>query len=174
MGTQPPAAIKEASQDARRMWRIPACLMGAQWALESGWGRLMPIGSNNPFGEKQAGDEAAVQAAVQAGKATWAGTREVLKGKDVHIQAPFMCFASLEAAFDSHAQHLATSSHYAKAYQILVSTQHRDGVPVGVLTRKLVEAYIRAIAPVYATDPHYADLLMRIINGSNLWAWDGL
>ena len=51
MATPPPDIIA-AAREAQRKWKIPASISLAQWALESGWGRHMPPGSNNPFGMK--------------------------------------------------------------------------------------------------------------------------
>lgn len=36
-----------------------------------------------------------------------------------------------------------------------------------------VEAFIRAMAPVYATDPDYADKIISTINANNLMRFDG-
>lgn len=144
----PPADIIAAAQEAQRKWKIPASVSLAQWALESGWGKHMPPGSNNPFGMK-----------VRAGHddpSVTVPTREVIHGKSVTVQAPFRRFASIADAFDAHAELLATASVYARARAHLVDP----------------DAFADALTGVYATDPNYGTMLKSIMHGSNLYRYD--
>src|SRR5262249_32080407 len=87
-----PDDIISAAQASRDKWKILASVTLAQWALESAWGRKMPLGSNNPFGIKAASGEAFVEAT----------TREHINGQDVTITARFRKFGSIAEAFDEH------------------------------------------------------------------------
>lgn len=146
MSTQPPPEIVAAARASAARWRIPASVTLAQWALESGWGRHMPPGSNNPFGIKaRAGEPVAA-----------AETREVVGGKDVMIRAGFRAFASIDDAFDHHAEVLATAGVYAPARACLPN----------------VDAFCAGLTGRYATDPRYGDELVAVIRGSNLRQYD--
>lgn len=59
-----------AAQKAQTATTIPAAVTLAQWAIESGHGKHMPTGSNNPSGIKAAGTQPYVEAR----------TREVIHG----------------------------------------------------------------------------------------------
>jgi hypothetical protein len=85
-----------------------------------------------------------------------ARTREVIHGRDEWITAPFKAFPSLQDAFESHFEHLATSHFYAAARGCLPD----------------VESFCRALTGVYATDPHYGERLIAVIRGSNLTQYD--
>ena len=101
----PPADIIAAACEAQRKWKIPASISLAQWALESGWGRHMPPGSNNPFGMKaRAGDPFVT-----------VRTREQDRdGHDYFIEAAFRKFGSIAEAFDAHGG-LLNKPVYARA-----------------------------------------------------------
>ena len=152
MGTQPPAEIIGAAQFASAQWSIPASVLLAQWALESGWGRHMPGGSNNPFGEK----------ALPGQPSVMEPTREIINGESVTVDAPFRAFLSVTDAFDFHAEHLASSHWYIPARACLPN----------------VAAFCNALgggtpaAPNYSTNPAYGASLMEIIRDSNLTAYD--
>lgn len=139
--------VIDAAQTAMKATGIPASVTIAQWALESGWGKHMPPGSNNPFGMK-----------VRVGKNdpfVAIKTREVINGKEVFPVQNFRKFASIADAFEAHAQ-LLLQPVYAKCRKIL---------PDAIL-------FARSLQGVYATDPKYADLLTSIIRGSNLLQYD--
>jgi flagellum-specific peptidoglycan hydrolase FlgJ len=146
--TTPPTDAIAAAQSASRKWAIPASISLAQWALESGWGKH-DLGACNFFGMK-----------CRAGKNdpfVTLRTREVDRnGKTFFIDARFRKFASVEEAFDAHAQLLATAPVYSKA---------RARLPD-------VAAFADALTGVYATDPKYGALLRSIIRGSDLTQYD--
>lgn len=141
-----PAAIVAAAQASQRTWDIPASVVIAQWALESGWGKSMPKGSNNPFGIKALPGQASVSAP----------TREVINGKSVHLEQRFAKYPSLTAAFEAHGKLLATSGHYAAARQV----------------RNDPEAFAHALTGIYATDPNYGAALVKIMRQHGLAAYD--
>lgn len=152
MSTQPPPDIIAAAKLAHAHWNIPVCVILAQWALESGWGKHEPKGSNNPFGEK----------APAGAPGVAAPTTEDEGGVDVHITAQFRAFLNLDDAFDFHAEHLATSRWFAPARACLPN----------------IAAFCNALGggtiakPNYSTNPDYGQSLMEIIRDSNLEAYD--
>lgn len=117
----------------------------AQWAVESDYGRAMPAGSNNPFGIKSFGDQPYVEAM----------TREVIGGVSEEIPQRFAKYASLTDAFVAHARLLATSSFYRAAQEAATP-----------------DAYVRAMAPRYATAPNYAEVLLSVMKEYNLYKYD--
>jgi flagellum-specific peptidoglycan hydrolase FlgJ len=152
MGTQPPANVVAAAKAAHAKWHIPASVLIAQWALESGWGRREPPGSNNPFGEK----------APAGAHGVTAGTTEDIGGAIVHIDAVFRAFLNLEDAFDFHAEHLATSHWYIPARACLPNVEtFCNGLGGGT-----------AAKPNYSTSPTYGRSLLAVIRDSNLRAFD--
>ncbi len=141
-------AVIAAAEAAQRGWRVPASVSIGQFALESGWGKDMPVGSFNPFGIK----------ALPGQPSVLARTREFVAGRYVTINAPFRKFDSLLEAFAEHARLLATAPVYAAAMAALPD----------------VEAFVTAMAEHYATDPHYAPDLMAVINDDGLKAYDAV
>ena len=145
MVTIDPAVIS-AAQAACKGLPYPASIEIAQWAVESGWGQhyAAPF---NPFGEK----------ALPGQPSVTVRTREVnALGQSYYIDAPFRSYESLEDAFASHAQHMATSVHYAPARACLPD----------------VEGFCNALTHVYSTDPNYGATLISIIHAHNLKAYD--
>jgi len=152
MATQPPPDVIAAAKAARAKWRIPASVLIAQWALESGWGRREPPGSNNPFGEKAPTGEPGVTAP----------TTEDMGANVIHINATFRAFLNLADAFDFHAEHLATSHWFIPARACLPDVEKFcDALGGGTAAR-----------PNYSTSPDYGRSLMAIIRDSNLGAYD--
>ena len=139
----PPPDVIAAAQAAQQAYGVPASVTLAQWADESAWGTRC-TGKFNFFGVKAS--------AKQTASLCW--THEVLDGKSVACQQRFADYVSLDAAFGAHAA-LLTHPQFAKAWPF-----------------KTVEAFVGAIAPVYATDPHYAANLMAIIRGDRLERYD--
>lgn len=147
MTTIPPDVIA-AAQAADRKWAIPASVSLAQWAIESGWGAHSP--GNNPFGMKpRAGMDDPCQMLM---------TTEYSKARGYYKEPqPFRLFPSIAAAFDAHAQLLATAPVYANAKAKLPD----------------VKAFVEALAVHYATDPLYAHKVLAVMGGSaNLWAYN--
>jgi flagellum-specific peptidoglycan hydrolase FlgJ len=125
---------------------VPASSSLAQWAVESAFGKAMPLGSNNPFGIKAAKGQPFVEA----------HTREVVSGKDVAIVAKFRKFDSIAQAFDEHGRLLATNRPYTRAMS------HADDP----------DAFADALTGVYATDPRYGTVLKSILKKYNLYQYD--
>lgn len=137
------------AREAERTYGVPASVSLAQWALESGWGKSMPVGSNNPFGMKARKNE--------TGPTVMSRTREVDKnGKEYFIDAPFRKFKDMAEAFEEHAKLVGTAPVYA-----LARTKLPD-----------VNAFVDALGPIYATDPHYAALIKSIMKTNNLYIYN--
>ncbi len=144
-GSVPPDIVA-AAQAANRTWHIPASITIAQWMVESGYGRHMPPGSNNPFGIKAASGQPYVEAS----------TREEVHGQSVMMVQRFRKFDSIADAFDQHGKLLATARAYAKARSVLPDP------------RKFADA----LTGVYATDHTYGTMLKRQIAMYNLTQYD--
>ncbi|ALK22722.1 glycoside hydrolase family 73 protein [Burkholderia cepacia] len=146
-----PAEVIEAAQASQSKWGIPASISLAQWALESGFGKRMPHGSNNPFGIK------ANKHDLETGNYVNAMTSEFVNGKEIRIPQPFKKFPTWKEAFDFHAELLATRKPYAEARAHLPD-------PFG---------FARGLDGHYATDPIYSKKLIgRMIEPYNLTQYD--
>jgi hypothetical protein len=123
----------------RTQWKygVPADVTLAQFGLESGFGKSMPAGSNNPFGIH-----------ARAGQDYVMGFDWDASGK--RVPTKFAKFASLDDAFEAHGKLLATGAAYAEA------RKHLDD-PM---------AYAAALTGHYATDPMYGSKLQAMIRGS--------
>jgi hypothetical protein len=115
-------------------------LVAAQWALESGWGKATS-GKNNFFGLK--------------GKGTQHVTKEFVNGKEITITAEFQDFDTPQQCV----QYLVDRWYKdfvvrlgMKAYKGINNAPNRDAA-----ARELVRQG-------YATDPEYAEKLIRLMN----------
>jgi flagellar protein FlgJ len=130
---------------------VPAQLMLGQAALESGWGRReirLPDGSNsyNLFGIKAGRD--------WTGKVAEITTTEYNNGIASKQGGKFRAYASYAEAFTDYAHLLRDNPRYANVLQGLGA----DGA-----AHALQDAG-------YATDPDYADKLVRVMNRINALA----
>lgn len=130
-------------------YNLPASVCIAQAALESGWGKYV-IGNYNYFGRKWNG----------WGEYVELPTKEYTGGKFVTIQDKFQSYSSLDEAIEDWCVLMTEEPAYADALAEWESTWD-------------VEAFIRAMAPVYATDLDYADKIISTINANNLMRFDG-
>jgi flagellar protein FlgJ len=123
---------------------VPAPLILAQAALESGWGRREIRGADgaqsfNLFGIKA--DRGWRGAVVET------ATTEYVDGVAQRVQAKFRAYGSYEEAFTDYAQFLTRNPRYAKVLGINDAAE-------------AAQALQRA---GYATDPNYGNKLVRII-----------
>lgn len=145
-----PMDLIEGARAAERTYGVPASVSLAQWALESGWGKSMPPGSNNPFGMKARKNE--------TGPTVTVSTKEQrADGSWYTINAPFRKFASMAEAFEEHAKLVGTAPVYAPARAKLPN----------------VDAFVDTLGPIYATAHNYASLLKQIMRKYNLYQYDG-
>ncbi len=131
------AAATTAAQAASAVSGFPAGVTVAQAALESAWGQSqLARRAHNYFGIKA------------HGKLPWIEmpTTEVQSGAAVKVRAYFARYESVEACFEDRDRLLARLAVYAEA-----RAAARDP-----------EAFIRALAKHWATDPRYADKLLAL------------
>lgn len=153
--------------------QVPAELTLAQWAVESGWGLHSP--GNNPFGIKAStlSDPSSRQLLETHEWLTNEEREQFLSrmpGRTAELVVPvrnngsrslyqcqdwFVKFDTLQQAFEAHARAVVYGHPYAKAWQNYISYHS-------------VEGLIRGIAPVYATAPGYADLLLKLVNSDRI------
>ena len=131
---------------ASRHTGVPAELILAQAALETGWGRHQihtadGRNSHNLFG-------------IKAGR-SWQGptvqvtTHEYLDGERTRIKDRFRVYESYEAAFTDYGRLLSNSPRYAAVSRAPTAEQAARELQAGG----------------YATDPAYADKLIKIMGG---------
>lgn len=138
------ARMRPYAEAASRSTGIPAHLIVAQAALESGWGqREIKLAdgrnSHNLFGIKAGADWQGAVAEV---------TTTEYRGGVAHKRIErFRAYASYAEAFDDYAVLLRSHARYA-----------------GVLGQSRPESFALALQQAgYATDPHYADKLLGVI-----------
>jgi flagellar protein FlgJ len=140
-----PAAVS-----ASRKTGIPPQFLLAQAALETGWGRQEPRladgrPSYNPFGIKAGvGWNGAV---AEASTAEYGAN-----GQEVRVVERFRAYNSYAEAFDDYARLISSQPRYAQ-----------------VLGARDAASFARGLQSAgYATDPAYADKLMRVIGSPAL------
>ncbi|EJL84179.1 flagellar rod assembly protein/muramidase FlgJ [Herbaspirillum sp. CF444] len=154
-GQQRPAHI-EAFQNrlqadaeaASQVTGIPAKFMLAQAALETGWGKKEirardGSSAHNLFGIKATGN--------WTGKVVEATTVEYVNGVAQRKVEKFRAYDSYSEAFQDYAKLLRSNPRYEK---VLANAQDAHGFAYGLQRAG------------YATDPHYAEKLSRIIRQS--------
>ena len=129
---------------------VDAEVLMAQSALETGWGKHLPVktdGSNsfNLFGikadQRWSGDKVEIT------------TREFRYGVMQHEKAEFRSYDSVSHAFEDYANFIIESPRYQKALE--------RGYDASAYTRELQKAG-------YATDPEYASKINRIRSSEEL------
>lgn len=140
------------AQAAARALGVPPQALLAQAALETGWGAHVPLrtdgsSSHNLFG-------------IKAG-ASWSGdridkmTHEFVNGRMRKETATFRAYDSFEQSFLDYVDLLRGASRYQDALRQVEEP------------RAFFEALQRA---GYATDPDYADKLLRVMSGPSMQA----
>ena len=137
------------AKDAARKLNVSPAVLIAQSALETGWGmkvneRSNGESSNNFFNikadQRWNGESASV------------ATLEVRNGVPVRERADFRAYPSAEKSFTDYADFLRSNPRYEQA-----------------LKSENSESYVRRLSEAgYATDPNYAEKIMRIINSAPL------
>ncbi|MGV8893106.1 MAG: flagellar assembly peptidoglycan hydrolase FlgJ [Burkholderiaceae bacterium] len=127
---------------------IPAKFMLAQAALESGWGRKQITGadgtvSHNLFGIKATGG--------WKGRVVEVPTTEYVNGVPQRQLEKFRAYDSYADSFKDYANLMRNNPRYEN---VLTNANDAKGFAQGLQRAG------------YATDPHYADKVMRIINNS--------
>lgn len=167
--------LQEAAIAAKRVERntgVPAEVLVAQWAIESGWGKKAP--GNNCLGIKIYPDCYGKQLLSTTEWFTDAERDYFLsmgRGRKAELKNPdqpangkgkreyacldlFATFPSLEACFARRAE-LFTLRPYRLALEIYLAEGD-------------MERFVRGFGAIYATSPTYADLVLKIINQRNV------
>lgn len=138
-----------AQQAAKELGVEPKVLL-AQAALETGWGRSVLKNSDggNSFNLFNIKANKAWQ-----GKQTHVPTLEIEQGIAKKVNAGFRSYASFQESFQDYVAFIKSNPRYGDALK-----QVGNG-----------ERYLHELQQAgYATDPHYADKVMRIYHGNTL------
>lgn len=144
-------ALRPHAEKAAAELGVPARALIAQAALETGWGRHMPRHADgrmsyNLFGVKAHGN--------WRGDSVNIATQEYANGAMRRERADFRAYESVGKAFDDYVRFLKANPRYADALRA-----GKDDV--GGFARGLQKAG-------YATDPAYAQKLMKVAYGKTL------
>ncbi len=120
---------------------IPAAFTVAQGALESAWGESqLAVSARNLFGVKADNAWHGETVAIQ--------TAEFIGGKRVFVPARWRKYPDWQSCIDDHAKFLLSNPRYKHAFEHCAD----------------VETFAREIQKAgYATDPDYADKIIRVI-----------
>ncbi|MFG6158733.1 flagellar assembly peptidoglycan hydrolase FlgJ [Halomonas sp. 1390] len=146
--------LEAPARAASRASGVPAELILAQAALETGWGRheiATPGGGNshNLFGIKAG--------SAWRGETTEILTHEVIDGRRQAVRDRFRVYGSFEEAFTDYARLIGDNPRYA-----------------GVVSAGSADQAARALQQGgYATDPAYADKLIAVMDTLGPLAGDG-
>lgn len=133
------------AQSASRKTGVPAELILAQAALETGWGRHEIATANGGNSHNLFG--------IKAGS-SWRGpttditTHEYLNGQRTRVNDSFRVYDSFEAAFTDYARLVGENPRYAKVLEAPDAKQAARELQAGG----------------YATDPAYADKLIAVMD----------
>ena len=131
-----------------RPYHLPASVVIAQGALESGWGKYT-IGQYNLFGRKWNGTGPYIE--VQ--------TQEFVDGQYVTETDKFQDYPDLLHAIDDWCILITQEPAYANAWGVWCSTHD-------------IAQFVQALGPVYATDPDYAEKVLNVIYANDLRQFD--
>lgn len=135
----PPLNVLVAVKNAYRKTGILPSVQLAQWAIESAWG-TKATGKFNFFGIKAKPGESF----------TTCWTHEEVGAHLVSCQQDFKNFVSADDAFLAHAE-------------LLCAPQFAHAAPLKDNYAGFIKAISPPSKPAYATDPDYADKLIRLI-----------
>ena len=145
-------AIRPQAEKAAAELGIPARALIAQAALETGWGQHMA--------KQQATGNSDVNLFGVKAQVGWSGasqtrqTTEFQNGRWTSEQANFRSYGSISASFDGYVKFLKDNPRYADAL--------RSGN---------VQGFAQGLQKAgYATDPHYAQKLMKVAYGRQMAA----
>lgn len=134
------------AREASKKSGVPASIILAQAALETGWGGSTIGDAKNLFGIKGTGPAGSVRVPTQ----------EVINGRRVTINDNFRKYNSWQESIEDHGR-LLQNSRYAKAMAVKNDPDQ--------FARELQKAG-------YATDPEYASKLISIMKSNNLYQYN--
>jgi hypothetical protein len=127
-------------------WGVPASVLLAQSALESGWGKH--VKNNAYFG---------IKGKSPSGDSVSFNTTEVINGKVIHIKDTFRAYADYAESADDYGRFLSENKRYKSAFSYSDKPN----------------SFINAIAKAgYATDPNYAPKLIHLMECYDLYEFD--
>ena len=137
--------LSEPAREASRRTGMPAPLILAQAALETGWGRReIPTSeggnSHNLFGIKAGAD--------WKGPTTEVVTHEYINGQRTRVVDRFRVYDSYAEAFEDHGRLISDNPRYAPVLDAADANQAAQALQNGG----------------YATDPAYADKLVALMD----------
>ncbi|MBC9783060.1 glucosaminidase domain-containing protein [Heliobacterium chlorum] len=145
------AAISQPAMQLQKEFQIFASIVIAQAALETGWGKFVPVDKNtgqfsyNLFGIKGTGPAGTIMSS----------TSEIIEGKRITIDAQFRSYHSWDESLRDHSQFLL-NERYAPVRE----------------AQSPEDAAKQLYTCGYATDPDYPKKLISIINKYNLAKYD--
>lgn len=134
------------AREASKKSGVPASIILAQAALETGWGGSTIGDAKNLFGIKGTGPAGSVRVPTQ----------EVINGRRVTINDNFRKYNSWQESIEDHGR-LLQNSRYARAMAVKNDPDQ--------FARELQKAG-------YATDPEYASKLISIMKSNNLYQYN--
>ncbi|WP_156758449.1 glucosaminidase domain-containing protein [Actinokineospora pegani] len=146
------AAIEPAARAVAEEFRIPASVAAAQSALESGWGKSeMAKVDHNYFGFKC---NAAGHGPIAIGCRDHPTTECT---PDCHpAVGSFRVYETKEASFRDYGRLITTSKYYEGALPLAEDP----------------DAFITEVAKKYATDPGYAEKVIKLMREHDMYAFD--
>lgn len=147
------ALLAPGAREARRTTGIPASVMMAQAILESGWGRsALAAKQHNYFGIKCWGGPG-----LYGNGCVDYSTQEYTGGTYVASLESFRSYPNAAASLQDYTRFLRQNSRYRTALSV---TKNPD-------------QFIREVHKAgYATDPRYADTVIRLMRQYNLYRFD--
>ncbi|OYO17716.1 hypothetical protein CGZ94_02190 [Enemella evansiae] len=149
------SAVAPMAQQAQREFRVPASVSIAQSILESGWGTSsLAVYAHAYFGIKCKTDYASP---YQLGCMDKSSLEYYDPNNPTPVVSAFRTYRSAGDSFSDHGYFLKNSSRYAAAFNYSSDPDN----------------FIREVAKAgYATDPGYADYIIRLMRTYNLYAYD--
>lgn len=148
------------AQASERQTGVPASVTIAQAILESGWGRYHMGAANNYFGIKAHTRNGQIDTGSVANGYVDTPTHEYVNGKRVAVTAHFRSYASMTDSFIDHGLFLRQNGRYAQAIRDYAANHDADAFATGLQDAG------------YATDPHYAQMLINLMRRHNLYQYN--
>ena len=147
------SAIKQGAIDGAKEGVLPS-ITAAQAILESGWGTssLAKSPNHNLFGIKNSED--------WIGETVTVPTQEYVSGEFITVNATFRKYASWNDSVVDHAKFFTGTEWRKNNYRKVVNE-----IDYHIAAQELKNAG-------YATDPNYAEKLIRLIETYKLYEWD--
>lgn len=149
------------AQSSELQTGVPASITIAQAILESAWGKHHIGSANNYFGVKAQEDKKGnVSYGSIATGYVDTKTQEHIAGKDITITDHFRKYTNMTDSFTDHGMFLKNNSIYKSALDDYAKSGDAD-------------EFARGLQKVhYATDPNYAETLIKIMTQRKLYRYN--